>query len=141
MSANTSDDLSNFGLWYDEYGSAETVRDVARLAWDAGRRDLAAVGMHESHFDRAMKNGEIARERAGIIEAQSAELASLRARCDAAEKDAERYRWLRDGIDLSVCITESFPNRRSWLDTPTAIDEYIDTAITAERAKEGETRK
>lgn len=86
--------------------------------------------------------------RAWNTRAQSAELASarnesaaLRARCDAAEKDAERYRRLR-APDAYKSVRVLFLKEGRWYqsDGDCYLDNNVD-ALTAERAKEGETRK
>lgn len=51
------------------------------------------------------------------------EIDRLEAEVEALRKDAERYRWLRDGA--GYCDTRDIPGM-----APTRMDEFIDAAIT-----------
>jgi hypothetical protein len=65
--------------------------------------------------------------------ALAAELAACRARLAEAERDAERYRWLRDGRDYEV-ICEQPGNL--YLKMPRELDAAIDAARAAGSAEE-----
>ena len=113
MSANTSEALRNRLVKAPEFFGMPTSSD---LHMTSGEHNLYA---------------EVAQ---GMI----AELASLRARCDAAEKDAERYTKFRKGW-FKYWASPSYEDDVSEAKTEAALDKAIDD-LTAERAKEGEPK-
>jgi hypothetical protein len=55
----------------------------------------------------------------------------LREALDAAEKDAERYRWLKKNHALWMLYR--FPPKRPWNDSAAEVDVAIDAAIAASK--------
>lgn len=83
----------------------------------------------QSDIDRAQQ----------IVSTLESELSTLRAKLAAAEKDAERYRWLREGSSTWGCCFSEKPKFDAgawWRDGSRWVREALDAAIDAAIEKE-----
>jgi len=79
-------------------------------------------------------------ETGALLVRQTERIAELERELTAAQKDAERYRWLRDDDRGTAISTAALWGKHPYTDDERAkgIDAAIDAAIAAEKSTKGE---